>query len=305
MNIEELLPDGEWKSENEYVVRCPFCGDHPTHNHCHVNPTKRVFFCHYCGESGSIEKLLKEYEITGELEPRKGITEKKKHELTDFSQFPKITGVSGTLDLLALTYLKKRDLSKEEIELYSIRFSDSGKYYGRVLVPIREDGRLVCFVGRSFMSVIKPKYLYPHTGETILTANEAIFGYENAGRDDCTTMVITEGVFDAMAANRITGKRGLAILSNHLSKGQFNKLLKLPRSTNFFVALDSDAHEKAIEVAETLWAEGRNVSVVLLREENLKKKDPASISKDELIKALEVAEQYSFCLKRKIIKSEQ
>ena len=302
MNIEELLPDGQWKSENEYVVRCPFCGDHPTHNHCHVNPTKRVFFCHYSGEFGSVEKLLKEYEITGELEPRKGITEKREYEPTDFSQFLKVTGKNGTLDLLALTYLKKRGLNREEIELYDIRFSDSERYYGRVLVPICEDNRLVCFVGRSFVPVIKPKYLYPHTGETILTANEAIFGYGETENDSCGTVVITEGIFDAMAANRIIGLRGLAILSSHLSKNQFNKLLRLSRGTNFFVALDSDAHEKAIEIAERLWAEGRNVSVVLLREENFEKKDLASISENELIKALGTAEQYSFCLKRKIKK---
>lgn len=300
MNIEELLPDGQWVTSEEYIIRCPFCGDHPTHNHCHVNSAKGVFFCHFCGDKGSIEKLLKECEITGELEPRKGITEKRKYEPTDFSQFSKVVGKNGTLDLLALTYLKKRGLSKDEIELYDFRFSNSGRYYGRVLTPIRENDKVVCFVGRSFISVIKPKYLYPHTGETMLTANEAIFGYGETERDGCETVVITEGIFDAIAANKIMGLRGLAILSSHLSESQFNKLLKLSRSTKFFVALDSDAHEKAIGIAEKLWAEGRRVSVMLLGEKNSEKKDLASISEGELIKALGIAEQYSFCLKRKI-----
>lgn len=293
MNIEELLPDGQWMSEEEYVVRCPFL-DHPTHNHCYINVAKGVFFCHYadCGEKGTIKKLLKKYEIAGELEPRKEIIEKKEYELTDFSQFSKVMGKNGTLDLLALTYLRKRGLSEKEIEFYDIRVSDSGKYYGRVLVPIYENDRLVCFATRSFMPFIKPKYLYPRTGETLLTSGEAIFGYEKAWKDticNIASIVITEGVFDAIAANRIAGLRGLAILSSHLTEGQLCKLLRLSKKFTYFVALDSDAHKDAVKIARQLTDLGRRVKLVLLE-----KGDPASVSSEELAKALDAAELFSF-----------
>ena len=288
MNIEELLPEGEWASEDEYVVRCPFCGDHPTHNHCHVNPVKGVFFCHYSGDKGPIGKLLKKYEVVGELEPRKGITEKRKYEPTDFSKFLKVVGKNGTLDLLALTYLRKRGLSEDEIKFYDIRFSGAGRYYGRVLMPIYENRKLVCFVARSFMSVIKPKYLYPHTGETLLTANEAMFGYEEALKGGCAAIVITEGIFDAVAVNRIVGLRGLAILSKYLSEGQLLKLLKLPKNITYYVVLDFDAHKDAVKVARKVGAYEREIKLVFLE-----KGDPASITGAELKEAMNRAELFS------------
>lgn len=300
MNIEELLPDGQWVSENEYVVRCPFL-DHPTHNHCYINVAKGVFFCHFadCGEKGTIKKLLKEYEIIGELELEKEITEKRKYEPTDFSQFLNVTGKNGTLDLLALTYLKRRGLSEDEIELYDIRFSDSGKYYGRILVPISENDKVVCFATRSFMPFIKPKYLYPHRGETLFTPGEAIFGYEEAWKDtiyNIASMVITEGIFDAIAVNRVKGVRGLAILSSHLTEGQLCKLLKLSKKFTYLVALDADAHKDAVKIAEQLANLGRTVKLVLLE-----KGDPASVSEEELMKALDAAKLFSFEEKLSIV----
>ena len=94
LNIEQIFPGGEWKNEDEYIIRCPICGDHRTHNHCHLNPQKGVYHCFYCGEGGSLARLIKEYaEEKGQVEPRKGIIEKKKHPETDFEKFSKIYGL--------------------------------------------------------------------------------------------------------------------------------------------------------------------------------------------------------------------
>jgi len=301
MNIEEMFPDGEWKSEKEYVIRCPFCGDHPTHNHCHVNVKKKVFFCHYEGCKGTLRELLKKCEITGELESRKKDTEEKKYELIDFSQFPRVKGDSGVLDGCAYDYLtdpleeRGRGLNKEEIEIYDFRFSGSGRFFGRVLVPIYEDHKVVNFVARRFLHRLKEKYIFPHTGETLLTSSEAIFGYEEALKG-CAAVMVTEGVFDAIAANRVVDLRGVAILSSHLSKGQLYKLLRLPKDIDFFVCLDSDAHKKTLKIAKELYVLGRKVKIILL-----KKGDPASISRDELVEAMNSAEPYSLGLELRIL----
>lgn len=303
MNIEELLPDGQWMSENEYVVRCPWL-DHPTHNHCYINVAKGVFFCHFgeCGEKGSIKRLLKKYEIVGELEPRVTV-EKKEQELVDFSQFPRVMSKEGTLGMLAFSYLTGslenggRGLTVTELEEYDIRFSDSGKYYGRVLIPIYENNKMVNFVARSFMSCIKPKYLYPRTGETLLTCGEAIFGYEEALEDvSIITIIITEGAFDAIAINRLRAARGLAILSSHLTKSQLKKLLGLSKSFVFIIVLDSDAHKDASHIAETLSAHKRKTMLVLLE-----RGDPASIPIEDMKRAIEEAEKYSFEKKLEIV----
>jgi len=301
MDIEDLLPDGKWFSDEEYVVRCPWL-DHQSHNHCYINVVKQKFFCHFCGEHGLLKRLLKEYDVIGELEPVDEVAEKEKADLIDFSQFARVTGKTGLMDQFAFSYLKSRGLNKEEIEAYDIRFSDEGRFYGRVLLPVYENEKLVNFVGRSFMNCVKPKYMFPRKGETLLTCNEAIFGYHEAVNSPLSRMVIVEGIFDAIAVNRIIWRggsrmRGMAILSSYLSVGQLHKLLLLPKKDLYIVCLDPDAQKDTIKVAKILSQEysREDVKVVLLSEG-----DPASISKDEFAEYLDSAIPYSFDLELEV-----
>ena len=153
------------------------------------------------------------------------------------------------------------------------------------------------------MNCVKPKYMFPRKGETLLTCSEAIFGYHEAVNSPLSRMVIVEGIFDAMAMNRMIWRgrvRGLAILSKHLSVGQLHKLLLLPKQDLYIVCLDPDAQKKTIGVAKTLSEEyGReNVKVVLLSEG-----DPASIPEDEFIEYLDSAIPYSFDLELEVMVS--
>ncbi len=299
MDIEELLPDGKWFTEDEYVVRCPWL-DHPTHNHCYVNPVKQKFICHFCGERGLLNRLLRKYEIEGEVDQIDEI-EKEQADLIDFSQFEKVTDGDGLFNQLAFSYLKGRGLSSDEIRAYDIRYSNEGRFYGRVLLPIYENGKLVHFTGRSFVESVKPKYLFPHKGETLLTTSGAIFGYDEAVNGPLGRMVIVEGIFDAIAVNKITWQgriRGLAILSSHISAGQLYKLLLLPKRDLYIICLDPDVHEKTIELAKIL-SNGygrKNVKVILLS-----KGDPASIPEAEFVRLLDAAVPYSFDLELEVI----
>jgi len=290
VNIEEIFPDGKWKDEYEYVIRCPVCGDHLTHDHCHVNPTKGVFHCFYKGCSGSVARLVKEYGGGAKIETRKGVIEKKKYLEIDFDQFKKVTGVGCTLDRFAFTYLKDRGVTREEIDEYDIRYATHGRYYGRVLFPVYEDNRLVNFVGRSFLRVVEPPYLFPHYGETLITSAEAIFGYSEVVNRPRGLYVIVEGVFDAIGVNKRRhdlGVRGLAILSNQISKGQVHKLLRL-EGAGFFVMLDSDARQEAIKVGRLLHNYDRDVRIAFL-----KQGDPASVSDVEFDEALNTSAKFS------------
>lgn len=290
MNVEEVFPDGAWKDEYEYIIRCPVCGDHGTHNHCHVNPTKGVFHCFYKGCSGSVTRLVREYGGGAKIETRKGVIEKKKYEEVDFDQFRKVAGFRNTLDRMAFTYLKDRGVTKDEIDEYDIRYATHGRYYGRVLFPIYEDDKLVNFVGRSFLHVVEPPYLFPHYGETLITSAEAIFGYSEVVNRPRGLYVIVEGVFDAMRVNKRRhdlGVRGLAILSNQISKGQIHKLLTL-EGAGFFVMLDSDARQEAIKVGRLLNNYNRDVRVAFLEQG-----DPASVSDEEFDEAITLSAPFS------------
>ncbi len=294
MNIEEIFPNGAWKNDYEYVIYCPYCpeGDHSSHSHCHVNPAKGVFHCFRCGESGSAKRLINEHGGAVELVTEEVVT-KAKQPTTDFSQFRKVLGTEGSLDRMAFTYLKERNITKKDIDKYDIRYSTHGRYYGRVLFPMYENKQVVSFVGRSFLHFIEPSYLFPHRDETILTTAEAIFGYDRMQENLSDSLVLTEGVFDAIAVDRAGSKalptfQAVALMSKSLSQGQLIKLLKLHEGTRFYIMLDADAHEDALLIARRLSAYARYVQVAFLT-----KGDPASILKEEVMIVLEDSQIFS------------
>lgn len=301
MKIDEILK-GEWITEDEFLTRCPW-KDHETHNHCYVNVTKKVFYCHYCGESGTLKKLLDEYEVADVGEIEKGIAEKKKYEKIDFSQFPKVEGKKDTYDRLAISYLKQRGLGEKEIEEYDIRYSSEGRFFGRVIIPIYENGIVVCFVARGFIHFVYPKYRFPKQGQTMLTTSEAVFDLERGVRlmesNAVNGIAIVEGAFDAISiTQKLFGyMHGVAIMSKYLSLGQKLKLLRLHKNTKFYVLLDADAHKDALKVAKALDEYRRERVYVGF----LEKGDPASASREELEDALWNSQLYSPILKMKVL----
>ena len=290
MEIEEIF-EGKWTSETEYLIRCPVCGDHATHDHCSINIVKRIFHCFFKGCSGTLTQLAREYGNGESVEPREGVVEKKKYSLMDFSQFKKITGVEGSNDRLALSYLKNRGINEDEIELHGIMYcsNPTNRYYGRIIMPIFENGKIACLSARSFLPFIKPSYLFPHHGETICTAGEVIWGLESAQLHCGGMVVLVEGVFDAMAVNRKSMRNGygLALLNKAMTKPQQNKLLKLEKRVRFFIMLDADAREDSLKIARELSNHGRQVYVCELNEG-----DPASISKEQYDFAIDEAKEF-------------
>lgn len=290
MQIEDVF-DGEWQSSGEFLIRCPVCGDHSTHNHCFINLRKQTFYCHYQGCSGWLGGLIKEHKDV-ELEPRTGITEKKKYPPVDFNQFNMITGIENSNDRLAMAYLKRRGIDKDEIELYSIGYctNTTNRYYGRIILPITENEEIVCLSARSFLPFIKPSYLFPHYGETINTAGEVIWGYDRASVYSEIAITLVEGIFDAIAINQKTKMNmyGLALLNKAMTKSQLNKLLRLDKSIRFFIMLDSDAKKDSLKIARELSNYGRKVYLCLLPEG-----DPSSCSQEQYDKAMTEARDFN------------
>ena len=289
MDIEEIFP-GKWVKDDEYLIRCPVCGEPgSTHDHCYVNPDKKVFKCWKCGKGGHLDWLLRNYGDGIELEPRTVVKGKQGYPPVDFSRFRRVTGTLGTMDRLAYGYLLGRGLNKEEIEKYDIRYSESGRYYGRVLFPIYEEGVLVCFSARSFINWVVPKYLFPHTGETPLTTSECVWNIDDA--EFKLGAIVCEGILDAIAVNRFLIKEKwkafgvVSILSKNLSNGQLKKLLKM--NSQILILLDADAYKDSVKIAKQFHAYGKGVLVA-----SLEKGDPADNSLEELERVVCEAKEY-------------
>jgi len=299
MTIQEMFPDGEWKSAVEYLVKCPYCGDHQTHNHCYINVEKGRFYCHYCGEAGSLRKLGKDFGDGAYVDKEAPDYPKQERAKTDFESFPKVTGMSSTMDRLALKYLINRGMTKDEIELYDVRFSSYGRYYGRVLFPVYENGKVVCFMGRAFVEALKPKWMFPHKDETMLTASECLFGYEWSKVVYPTRIVLVEGAFDAIQINRLENVKttALGIQGKKLSSVQLHKLLSVQNNPEFYVMLDGNASRAELEVGKKLKMYGKKVKLCQLNIYDKGLDEPEKIqSKVELDDILDKANELDMML---------
>jgi len=291
--LDQIFPKGQWANSDEFVIPCPYCpdGDHPTHSHCFLNPEKEVYHCFRCGASGSLRALLRDSGVDETIieEMRLGAPKPDAflHQPIPFDFKP--IGLSGLFsERKAVEYLKARDLDESAFTKYDIRYTNTGRYGGRVIIPIYESRRMVCFVARAVFKSLYPKYLYPHRGETILTAGEAIFGYEGYSTKK---VLLVEGVFDAISVRKKLGTDEfniMAILGKSLSNYQAAKLWRLPTSA-FYIMLDKDARVDAITLATKLLRTRRNEKIEI-RICFIRSKDPAEASVADLTKAVVEAE---------------
>ena len=114
------------------------------------------------------------------------------------------------------------------------------------------------------MPDVKPKYLFPHVGEIVLSASDALFGFNEA--KDKKNIFLVEGVFDVIALTRKLNDFDagvISILNKHMSVIQKNKLLKLKKS-NFFIMLDSDASIDSLKIGEELSKWGIKTKICFL-----------------------------------------
>ena len=69
----------------------------------------------------------------------------------------------------ALTYVKSRNISEEDILKYNIGYCESGPYKNMVIIPsYDENGMLNYFTGRSFEKEAKIKYKNPSVSRDII-----------------------------------------------------------------------------------------------------------------------------------------
>ena len=147
----------------------------------------------------------------------------------------------------AREYLEAREVTHDEVQKYNIKYCYSGQYSGRLIVPCFYEEDLVTFVGRDIFGYSSRKYLNP-TGNK---QSDFLFNLDNVEGD---TVVLTEGVFDAISVARAFP--AVASFGKSLSKRQI-KLLN-----NFQVVIfywDKDAYPQAEKYASLLQTECRVV----------------------------------------------
>ena len=247
LEILEGVLGRPYQSGEEYLFHCPKC-QHDKRK-LSVNVDKGVFKCWVCGYSGlKIEKLLKRYAPYSEYKKWKDLDgtvditsfedlfKKQEEPIPEVVKLPDsfktLTGRSQTFtSRYAMSYLKNRGITKDDILRWKIGFCDDGEYSGRVCIPsFDESGDLNYFIARSYGKQF-PKYKNPPSSRDIVF-NDLYIDWQQP-------VVMVEGVFDAIVAGN-----SVPILGSFLKEGSklFQKIIK--EKATIYMALDPDAIEK-------------------------------------------------------------
>lgn len=167
-------------------------------------------------------------------------------------------------------YLLDRGISAFTARDYGLGYCSTGKYAGRVILPITRDDVVTGFQGRA-VDGREPKYDQPAG----MPKSEMLFGYDQAKQ--ALTICVVEGAFDVLGC-REAELDAVAIFGKSMSRSQVDLLLSLRPNR---VVLISDGYSQdptapwmAVRTCDAIWNRGfRNVGLLVPEG----KEDPADL----------------------------
>ncbi len=286
-SIENILGKSHKRARDNHAFHCPFCN--------HRKPKLEINFatnekgenpweCWVCQTKGrSIRSLLNQLktprdQAQGILKylPKGAQIEYKQLSIIELpKEFQPLYSASkeSVIANLVKNYLYERGINDNDFIKYGIGYCNTGDYGGRVVIPsYSESGTLNFFVARSFDGNYF-KYKNPE-------ASKDIIFFENLINWN-TPVILCEGVFDALAIRR----NAIPILGKSISNNLKKRLLT-SNVTDIYIALDTDARERALHIAEHLLNQGKRIFLV-----DLPDKDPSDMGFKPFTKLIQTAEE--------------
>lgn len=275
--------------KNEYKFYCPWCHHHKPK--LQLNIQEQKYHCWVCNSRGrSLYYLLRQLDASPKLleelskyvgKPTKQSSlaeDKTEHAIFLPREFITLAAPSSDIDYnLAMSYLRNRNISYEDIVKHNIGFCPDGIYRGRIIIPSYDgDRKLNYFVARSYYPHESFKYKNPPVSRNIVT-----FDLQTNWNEPIT---LCEGVFDAIAIKR----NAIPLLGKTVSPKLHEKIIT-KRVKKLSIALDTDAKNDALKIADRYMKEGINVTVV-----NLPGKDPSDIGFNEYEKLTQNISTFGF-----------
>ena len=286
-SIENILGKSHKRARANHAFHCPFCNHRKPKLEINMQTTeegKNFWECWVCQTRGqSIRSLLKQLktpqdqanEILKYL-PKGTSIEYKGLSIVELpKEYQSLYEASkeSVIANLVRKYLYERGLTDNDIIKYSIGYATTGDFGGRVIIPsYSKSNQLNFFVARSYDGSYF-KYKNPE-------ASKDIIFFENLINWD-KPIILCEGVFDAMAIRR----NAIPILGKSISDELYKKILK-SSLTDIYVALDEDAQDVAMKIAEKFLNSGFRVFNI-----KMKGKDPSEMGFIEFTKYIQSAEE--------------
>lgn len=276
---------GEQRKTNnpsEVIYKCPFCTDDKYK--FYISLTKGVCHCFKCGASTSLLKLISNVEhkpksvikqMFGDLALEQenvatlsGLSTSFEEVFLDTSlenvekrcvPLPDENGEKYTLlnpnkaetktEQKALEYLYSRGITPTQIIENKFKLARNGVYNNRIIIPIVDEHKQKFYVARSINKTTRLKEVSPHTNWWNYSKSEVLFGLDNALKNGLGSIVLCEGIFDALAWRM----NGVSMLGKSLYKSQLARLFQVSDSIKrIYICLDFDAQEDVVKLAEQL-----------------------------------------------------
>lgn len=288
----EYQTTGPSVTKGNVAVHCPLCGPEDQSYHMGVSLTgkgwgcwrksnhrgrdnaKLVRFllgCSYAEASRIVGNNTITFSDTFESEMERMIkanSKEKREPLTLPKEFKKFTGLPSSRPYVR--YLKRRGFKDRHIELlttsYGLRYCTKGAYKGRIIFPVRYDGDLVTWSGRSIYKEATIRYLtlsYQYekaSSEGYSPAmgpiTDYLLWYDKLMRTKSDTLYIVEGPFDAAKVTVLGRRLGICatcFFTKMPSRNQIELLHELlPRFKKKALLLDEGTLAEALSVKSEL-----------------------------------------------------
>lgn len=282
--VNKVLGKGKRTARGNQAHSCPFCHHHKPKLEVNYTESKKginLWQCWVCGKKGkTIRSLFKQLNVSSDYfqELSKLVKNVSSNENNivkiEQLQLPKeFKRFSNNKDIIAkhaYSYLKKRNITVQDILKYNIGYCDYGRYSKMVVIPSYDtNGKLNYFTARSFEKDPYIKYRNPDASRDIIPF-ELFINWD-------LPIILCEGPFDAMAIKR----NAIPLFGKNIQPSLMKKIVE-SKVEKIYIALDNDAIKQALKFCEQLLNVGKEVYFV-----ELQGKDPSELGFENFTKLIQ------------------
>jgi DNA primase len=286
-SIENILGKSHKRARDNYAFHCPFCNHRKPKleiNMATNEEGQNPWECWVCQTRGrTIRSLLKQLKTPRDQAqdilkylPKGAQIEYKPLSILELpKEYQPLYSASSTSIVANLVkkYLYERGLTDNDFIKYGVGYATTGEYGGRVIIPsYSESNQLNFFVARTYERNYY-KYKNPE-------ASKDIIFFENLINWNAP-IILCEGVFDAIAIRR----NAIPILGKSISKALYKKIIT-SNVKDIYIALDTDARDRAVEISEQFLNQGKRVFLI-----DLPDKDPSEMGFRAFTEHIQTAEE--------------
>jgi hypothetical protein len=280
-----VLGFGKQTARGNYAYHCPLCKHHKPKLEVNMSENSKgenPWHCWVCDKKGKkLYQLFKAVEVPPEtmaelkaivkyVGPETDVQVETKVSLP--KEFKPLTNIqkSNIIGRHALSYIKSRGITEEDILKYGIGYCETGRYANMVIIPsFDERGNINYFTGRSFEKEPSVKYRNPSVSRDIIPF-ELFINWE-------LPLILCEGPFDAISIKRNV----IPLLGKNIQTKLMKKIV-MSSVEKIYIALDKDAQKQALDFCEKLMQEGKEVYLV-----DMQDKDPSEMGFNNFTKLIQ------------------